>query len=98
MKALDASLLKKFLKAAGDQLTGEWVLVGGTVLPALNVDVRSTTDIDFVGLPVDTTREQLKLMQIAEDLGLPIESINQASAYFISKISGFEKSLVLLHQ
>jgi hypothetical protein len=39
----------------------------------------------------------LKLMEIAEDLGLPVETINQAGGYFLSKIPGYRKSLVLLH-
>ena len=98
MKALNQALLKKFLTLAGERLTGKWVLVGGTVLPALGAEYRSTVDIDFVGLPLDSPRETLALMQIAEDLGLPIESVNQAAAYFVSKIPDFDASLVLLHK
>ena len=37
-------------------------------------------------------------MKIAEDLGLPIESINQAGAHFLYKIPNYTKNLVLLYK
>jgi hypothetical protein len=37
-------------------------------------------------------------MQIAEELGLPIESINQTAAYFLPKIPRFREHLLLLHR
>lgn len=97
MKALDRAVLSKFLKLAGERLSGRWVLIGGTVLPLLDSEIRSTVDIDLVGLPAGSNREALALMQIAEDLGLPVETINQAGAFFLSKIDDFEGSLILLH-
>lgn len=48
MKSLDTKLLKEFLKRAGERLHGDWLLVGGTLLPAVGIDSRSTTDIDLV--------------------------------------------------
>ena len=50
MKPIDVKILKKFLKIAGIELSGEWVLMGGTVLPLLGVDYRTTVDIDFVSV------------------------------------------------
>jgi hypothetical protein len=50
MKSLDQKALKKFISLAGDRLKGEWVLIGGTLLHALEEDYRSTTDIDLVGI------------------------------------------------
>lgn len=98
MKAIDQKILKKFIKIAGDKLNGRWILIGGTVLPLLGIEHRVTTDIDFVGPATAPQSEVLKLMEIAEQLGLPVESINQAGAYFLRKISGFEKHLVEVHK
>lgn len=98
MSLINKLLLKKFLKSALESLTGEWVLMGGTVLPLLKIEHRVTTDIDFVGLSKPTQEETLKLMEISEKLGLPIESINQAAAYFLFKIPNFKQHLVILER
>jgi hypothetical protein len=95
---LDRKVLKKFLKLAGDRLQGDWVLIGGTVLIALEAEHRSTVDIDIVGLGNPTQEDTLRLMEIAEELRLPVESINQAGAFFLKKIDGFKKHLVPLHE
>jgi hypothetical protein len=98
MKQLNQKLLQQFFLLAGDQLKGDFILIGGTVLPALGVDHRSTTDIDFIGKTAAERAQSLQLMEIAEQLDLAIEAVNQAGALFLSKIPGFEKHLVLLHQ
>jgi hypothetical protein len=98
VKALDQKILRQFLEKAGDSLSGEWVLIGGTVLPLLGVEHRSTTDIDLIGLHPSKQAQTLALMELAAELGLPIETINQAGAFFLSRIPDFEKELVLLHQ
>jgi hypothetical protein len=97
MKPLDRKTLKKFVRLAGDRLTGDWVLLGGTLLHMLEADYRSTTDIDVVGINQQDTGDTLKLMEIAEELELPIESINQAAAYFLLKIKDYQSHLLLLH-
>jgi hypothetical protein len=97
MKAMNSKKLRQFLKLAGEKLTGHWVLMGGAVLPALNVDYRVTTDIDIVGLNNPSQTDTLKLMDLAAELDLPIESINQAGAYFLFKISNYSNHLILLH-
>ncbi len=99
MKVLDAKFLKKFLKTATDQLAGDWVLIGGTLLPALGIDHRVTTDIDMISLQREqSSKLNLQLMELAEQQGLPAESINQAAAYFLEKIPHYRKSLVLLQE
>lgn len=85
MKNLNSSLLKKFLSLASKELKGNWLLVGGTLLPAVGIDIRSTVDIDLIGLGPNERMQSLELMNIAEKLGLSIESINQAAEYFVSK-------------
>lgn len=95
---LNQSTLRKFLKLAGDHLKGEWILIGGTVLPALGIDHRSTVDIDLIGLSDNERVQTLALMELAEKLGLPIETINQAGDYFLQKISDFKEHLIPLHR
>jgi predicted nucleotidyltransferase len=94
---ITAKLIKKFIAKALHALEGDWVIIGGTVLPLIGVDLRETMDIDIVGFNnSDTNIQTIKLMEIAESLGLPVETINQAGAYFLQKIPDFENELVLI--
>jgi len=98
VKPLTRQTLQRFLALATDRLEGQWVLVGGALIPLLGGTDRITYDIDLVG-PRDATQSHaLLLMEIADELGLPIESINQAAAYFLYRIPGFEKELLPLCQ
>lgn len=98
MIPLDTRALHAFLKLAGDKLTGDWVIVGGSVLPMLGVDHRSTVDIDIAGPDDADMAQTLALMEIADSLGLPVEAINQAASYFLRRIDGWEQHLVPLHR
>ncbi|MGK5087623.1 hypothetical protein WDW86_08700 [Bdellovibrionota bacterium FG-2] len=98
VKSLDEKLLKRFLKLASGRLSGEWVLLGGTVLPYLGHSYRTTTDIDFVPVEAMTNDQSLKIMTICEELGLPIETVNGAAAFFLQKIPDFKNHLVLIQQ
>ena len=98
MTALDQKTLQRFLKLAADRLVGNWVIMGAIVLPLLGIDHRTTNDIDMAG-PEDAGNEGLfTLMSIAEHLGLPVETINQAGAYFLHGIDGWRDEIILLHQ
>ncbi len=96
MKQLNAHLLKKFLKTASLKLTGEWLLVGGTLLPAVGIDIRATLDIDIIGLGKKEKQQSLELMEIAESLGLSIESINQAADFFLNRLKYTKADLIPL--
>ena len=94
MIPLDAHLLARFVDIAMDRLEGDWVLIGGTVLPLLGISDRVTLDIDIVG-PIDAPQSAtLVLMEIAEGLGLPPEAINQAAAFFLRRIKGWQDHVV----
>ena len=96
IKPLDRDALSTFLRVALERLDGHWVLIGGAVLPLLGIEHRTTVDIDIVG-PKSATQEQtLVLMEIAEELGFPVETINQAGAYFLRKQEGYESLLLPL--
>jgi hypothetical protein len=96
MRRIDNKLLSEFVQEAADQLAGDWVIVGGSVLQLLNIDIRVTTDIDLAGPENATQKDTLTLMEIAADLGLPVEAINQAASYFLFKIPDWQSSLVLV--
>jgi hypothetical protein len=93
---INSKLMEKFIAKVLTKLEGEWVIIGGTVLTLLGIDERVTMDIDMVLINNKTSNAQsIKLMEIAEGLGLPVEAINQAGEYFLSKVDGFQDHLVL---
>lgn len=98
MKPLDEQTLKAFIDRAADTVSGDWVVIGGTVLPLLGEGTRPTLDIDLIPVGEAPQSEIIDLMEIAEDLGLPVETVNQAGAYFLRKISDYQDHLMLLHE
>jgi hypothetical protein len=98
MKQLDADLLKRFLKLAADTLEGNWLLIGGTLLPAVGIQIRSTIDIDLVGLTEKESKQGLEVMSLAEKLGLGVEVINQAAAFFVNKVGYKKTDLIVLQK
>jgi hypothetical protein len=93
---IDSKLMSKFIKKTLTNLEGRWILIGGTVLPLMGIDHRVTMDIDLVNLDFKNSNQQvLQLMETAESLGLPVETINQAGGYFLSKVKDVEEHLVL---
>ncbi len=98
MKAIEGKTLTRFLEIAGTKLSGDWVILGGSVLPLLGVFHRVTLDIDVAGPKKSSQDDILILMEIAQELGLPVEAINQAAGYFLFKVPNWDKQLVLLHK
>lgn len=86
MNTINHRLLKKFIDLAASKLEGDWILIGGSLLPLLGIEARTTTDIDFVNLNPrkSSNQDTLELMEIAESLKLPVEAINQAGAFFLA--------------
>ncbi len=98
MKVLDADTLRRFVTLAGDRLSGEWLVIGGAVLPLLGVVHRTTVDIDLAGPDDAGNAQMVALMGIASELGLAPESINQAGAYFVRTIEGWRDEIVEFHR
>jgi hypothetical protein len=92
---MNPKILKKFTDQALKKLKGDWVIIGGTVLPLVNIDYRVTVDIDMIPLAPSGNEELLTLMQLAEALGLPVESINPAGGFFLKKIKDWRKRLII---
>ncbi len=91
---IDRKLLQKFQKLALASLSGEWVVIGGTVLHLLDRDERLTLDIDLARKS-GKLDETIELMDIAEKLKLPVTAINQAGSFFLKQIPDWESKLVL---
>jgi len=98
MKEIDKNLLNRFMTLAGDRLSGDWIVIGGTALMLKGRQYRVTNDIDVVGPKESTQSDLLILMEIAQNLGLPVEAINQAGAFFLYRIKNWQKKLILVHE
>ncbi len=95
---MEKNVVKKFVQSVADKIVGDWVIIGGSLLPLLGIDSRFTEDIDIAANKEATQSDLLKLMDIAVELGLPVESVNQAASFFLYRIPNWEKDLLLLHQ
>jgi hypothetical protein len=93
---LDRSTVARIVHAIGDRL-GRWLVVGGAAMALWLAPRRITEDIDVVPI-TQTGRERLELMELAEQLGVPIESVNSAADFFVRRIEGWQDELELLYQ
>ncbi len=96
MTSITIKLVDRFVDLVLKELEGDWVIIGGVVPYLLGSSERPTLDIDIAGPDEATQADTLKLMDIAQTLGLPVESINQAASFFLKKIPGWQKQLVLI--
>src|SRR5690606_8293392 len=98
MNTINSKLLKKFFTLADKRLSGEWVIIGGVVLHLVDLDYRSTSDIDIIFLNNQNHNEvSLALMEISEKLGLPLNAINRAGEYFLTKANYKRQDLIQVY-
>jgi hypothetical protein len=95
---ITSSVLKKFVALAIKRLKGDWVVIGGTVLPLIKIDERVTVDIDIAKVDRAAQDQTLELMEIAEEIGLPVEAINQAGSFFLHRIPHWKSKLILVSE
>ncbi len=95
---VDGKLMERFVAMAADELSGDWVVMGGSVLCLVGAGSRVTLDIDVAGPPESRQEQALLLMEIAERLGLPVEAINQAGAFFLRRIEGWQDRVVVVKE
>jgi hypothetical protein len=93
----DRSRIQGLLELAGDRLVGEWLLIGGAAAAAWFAPVRTTEDIDLIGLG-GSQAERLALMELAESAAIPIEAVNTAAEFYLRRIEGWRDQLVPLHR
>ncbi len=94
MIEINSKTTQKFCELAAKELKGDWVILGGSVMVLLGVKERFTVDIDLAGPTTSTQADTLKLMTIAEKIGLAPEAINQAGAFFLNRIPNWKDNLV----
>lgn len=93
----DRSRIQALLELAGERLTGDWLLIGGAAAAAWFAPVRTTEDIDLIGLG-GSQAERLALMELAETASIPIEAVNTAADFFLRRVDGWRDQLVPLHR
>jgi hypothetical protein len=93
---LERQRIQQLIEAAGERLTGEWVLVGGALAALWLSPERVTEDVDLVSIS-DLPERRYQLMDFALDHGLPIEAVNSAADFFLRRIPGWTDDLELLH-
>ncbi len=98
MTVIDRALIVRFVEMASNRLAGDWVVMGGAVLPFLGIEHRTTLDIDVAWTKDATSDQMLVLMEIAEQLGLPVEAVNQSGAFFLHRIENWKDNLVVLRK
>jgi hypothetical protein len=97
MGDIDRDTIERIVRAIGEQLDGNWLLVGGAALALWVAPRRQTEDVDIVAM-TESGGERLALMELAEQLGLPIEAVNSAADFFVRRIEGWQDQIELLHQ
>ncbi len=90
---INAKKFEDFLRLAKQKLEGEWIVIGSAVLIAFKSRTRFTEDIDFVNL--NFKNDSMPIWEIAQELGLNIEQINQAGGFFLSKIPNFRQDCIV---
>jgi hypothetical protein len=93
----DRARIQGLLELIGERLTGDWLLIGGAAAAAWFAPVRTTEDIDLVGLG-GSQAERLALMDLAAAAAIPIEAVNSAADFYLRRIGDWRDQLVLLHQ
>lgn len=95
MSELDRDAIHRLLDAAGAQLTGEWLLVGGAASALWFDSERLTEDVDLIGLG-GTPEERMALMDLAASLGISPEVVNSAADFFVRRIPGWRDEIEVL--
>jgi len=93
---LDRARIEQVLEAITER-EGEWLLVGGAFVALWLEPRRTTEDIDIVGLR-GTPEERYALMDVAEQLGLPVEAVNSAADFFVHRIDGWREQITILRK
>jgi len=94
---LDRDRIERVVRTVADRLTGDWLLVGGALVAVWLEPERTTEDVDLVSL-AGTSGTRFELLELAEELGLPVEALNSAADFFVQRIPGWRDELEVLHR
>jgi hypothetical protein len=92
---LDRQRIDAILEAVAERLEGEWLLIGGALVATWLEPRRLTEDVDIIGLG-GTAQERYALMELAGELGLPVEAVNSAADFFVRRVPGWRDQLEIL--
>jgi hypothetical protein len=95
--ALGRTQIDAFVRAVGDRLDGEWLLVGGGAAALWFRAERVTEDLDLFGLGA-TNRERADLLDLAVAESLPLEIVNTTADYFVRRIPDWREHLEVLYR
>lgn len=95
--SFDRVRIDALLELAGQRLDGEWLLVGGCAAAVWFSPGRTTEDVDLVGMQ-GTQDERFALMELATELGMPIEAVNSAAGFVVRRVAGWRDRIVVLHR
>lgn len=94
---LDAARIEVVVRALCDRVGGEWLLVGGGLVALWLESRRVTEDVDLVPLGADPGA-RLALLRAADEAGLPVEAVNSAADFFVSRVPGWRQELALFRE
>jgi hypothetical protein len=93
MESFDRDRIQELLVALVHQHEGDWLLVGGGAVAVWLSERRVTQDVDLV--PFDPSPEaRYRLLDLAYDLGLPIEAVNSAADFFVRRIPDWREMTI----
>lgn len=94
---VEALIVEALLKDICQNVGGEWLLLGGSLVQLEYDGDRATADIDLLSLShpdLSETRTQDELFKAAIRLGLDAESVNSAARFFLTETPGWESELI----
>jgi len=86
---------QNFIEAVINELDGDWLIVGGSLLSVVQSNSRHTVDIDLCPVDEMTNEKRLNLMDIAQKCKLSIEAINPAADFFVRQIANWKSEIIL---
>jgi hypothetical protein len=93
---LDRSKIAQLLALAGEQLAGDWVLLGAAATTLWFAPHRTTDDFELVSL-AGADADRLALFAFANGAGLAPEAVD-ADDFHLRRIDGWQRALVELHR
>ncbi|MHC4339688.1 MAG: nucleotidyl transferase AbiEii/AbiGii toxin family protein [Planctomycetota bacterium] len=94
---LERQSIESIVHAVADRLEGEWLLVGGALVALWLQPERTTEDVDLVGFR-PSADARLELLELADELGLPVEALNTAADFFVERVAGWRDETEILYR
>jgi len=93
---LEAAKVEALLEDICQNVGGEWLLLGGSLVQLEYDGGRATDDIDLLSLghpELSETRTQDELFKAAIRLGMDAESVNSAARFFLDETPGWQTEI-----